>query len=155
MGGHDKQQQVQQQPLADGDQDAERAREESTKSLDFVIAFSTGGKGKQTDLPRHVAQAAARWGDQIKTLMPDIAKHAKGDIVFEVAALLGMPAADRVQHALKAKSPISADELRAQMRVLSVDDLATIGEKAGLVGELRKVLKGPMGKELPELARLS
>src|SRR5262245_14500346 len=101
MGGHDQLEQHdaadhQQSvvgghaPHADGDKKDEFARtwEDSKKSLDFVIAFATNGKGNQSDLPKHVARVGT-WGAQVKTLMPDIAKHAKGEIVLECAALLG------------------------------------------------------------------
>ena len=125
---------------------------EEKDALTFVRKFAASGSGAMRDLPRHVAALAG--SAEVIGLMPQIAKHARGDVVLECAGALGMHITDQVNLALHASTQISEAALRTYLRQFPASTVSSLDEKAGLVSQLRKLLKGPLSVELPNFAQL-
>jgi hypothetical protein len=130
------------------------AMEDMKSAWAFVEKFAKDGRGSQKELPRQMSRLGSEMSDQIAPLMPEIAKRAKGEIVLECAAILKLPLSKQIRLALDAKPKISATALRAHLRGLRGDAVLALDDGTGIVGELRKVLTGPISQELPEIERL-
>lgn len=119
-----------------------------------IETLAKHGKGSLKDLPRLVASLPTEMKKKVADLMPDLAKRISGDDVIAISELVYERLDFRIENALSAKPPVSAERLKRYLRTMSSDDIAWLGDNQPTLEKVQKLLPGPFGLELPQVADL-
>jgi hypothetical protein len=120
-------------------------------SLEKLKQFAATGKGDARQLPMLVHHTSSP--SDVLPLMPDIAKHASGDVVLDCASVLEMRPVMALALAKSStkKQPTTA-HVRDWLRLQSAAGIASLD--AAAVNTLRATQKGTFGEVFPQLSHL-
>jgi len=145
-------------PHADGG-DVARAPEVSIESSDAakkaIEDFARNGTGSAKDMPLHMRRVANRDRGAIHLEFPALAERMSGTQFLECCGAAGYPTHFAVKLALEKANPaVPGDQLKAFLHRRELSDLLELDHDEKVIAQLRKIMPGPLGRELPAFAGL-
>ena len=130
---------------------ASSSEDAKTRITDFIKK----GDGSASEMPKLLKLLTGDDWEDIQTQMPSLGKRMSGAQFLECAAAFDYVVYFAIQIATEDSSPPASNAaLRTYLAHRTVEQLVALEKHEGVIAQLRKFMKGPLGVELPALSHL-